>query len=48
VFRTALDAVANLLVRVLLTVGRATDIDALGEIPRVQVSWRDVDLAICR
>jgi UDP:flavonoid glycosyltransferase YjiC (YdhE family) len=33
VFRTALDAVANLLARVLLTVGRATDIDALGEIP---------------
>jgi UDP-glucoronosyl and UDP-glucosyl transferase len=33
VFQTALDAVAELPARVLLTVGRATDIAALGEIP---------------
>ena len=34
VFRSALDAVADLPARVLLTVGRATDIHGLGEIPR--------------
>lgn len=32
-YRTALDAVAGLPIRVLLTVGRATDIAALGDIP---------------
>lgn len=33
VYRTALDAVAGLPIRVLMTVGRATDIAALGDIP---------------